>query len=303
MLPLLDWPELRDLLIHVAHGSGKLWIDLGGRLQELPGWSASPAAVRAVAVALIAAGGRHLDELNPCADVRLGDGIRVHAMLPPASVEGAAISIRVPRIVPLGIEDLARAGLCSPEVLAQLRSAVASRRNLLVTGSTGSGKTTVLAALIDMVPPEERVITIEDVAELRLAHPHWVPLEARQANSEGVGAIPVDRLLREALRMRPDRLVLGECRGGELLTLLAALNTGHDGGAGTLHASGLADVPARLEALGALGGLTPDALARQVCAALHLVVHLERTRSGHHRVAAIGRFAMRGGALTVQAAQ
>lgn len=300
LLPLLDWADLRDICIQVANGSGRLFVDLGGSLQEVPEWSASPGGVRALAVALISAGGRHIDELNPCADVRLGDGIRVHAVLPPASVAGAAVSIRVPRITPLSFADIAGAGFCSAEGLRLLQGAVARRRNLLVTGSTGSGKTTVLAALIDLAPPNERVITIEDVAELRLTHPHWVALEARQANSEGVGAIALDRLLREALRMRPDRIVLGECRGAELFTLLSALNTGHDGGAGTLHASSLADVPARLEALGALGGLSPAALARQVCAALHLVVHLERSTSGQHRVAALGRFQLRGEVLSVE---
>src|SRR5690606_19227380 len=133
---------------------------------------------------------------------------------------------------------------------------------LLITGATGSGKTTVLGALLDLADTTERIITIEDVAELRLRHPHVVELEARQANIEGTGAVTLDRLLREALRMRPDRIVLGECRGAEIVTLLTALNTGHDGGAGTLHASTLNDVPARLEALGALAGLTPEAAAR-----------------------------------------
>lgn len=300
LLPLLDWVDLRDMLIQVVQNRGCLWVDHGGTMQEVPGWVVSPDAVRSLAVALIAAGGRHLDELNPCADVRLGDGIRVHAMLPPASVAGAAVSIRVPRITPLGFAEIATEGFCSPRALNHLRLAVASRRNLLVTGSTGSGKTTVLAALIDLVPPTERVITIEDVAELRLTHRHWVALEARQSNSEGVGALSLDRLLREALRMRPDRIVLGECRGAELLTLLAALNTGHDGGAGTLHASSLVDVPARLEALGALGGLSPAALARQVCAALHLVVHLERSAEGQHRISALGRFQLHGDVLAVE---
>lgn len=288
------------MLIQVVDGVGRLWIDLGGELMHVDEWAARPSSVHALAVDLIAAGGRHVDELNPCADVRLGDGIRVHAVLPPASVTGAAVSIRVPRITPLGFDELATADFCSEKDLALLRSAVAARRNLLVTGSTGSGKTTVLAALIGLIPPNERVITIEDVAELRLAHPHWVALEARQANNEGVGEIVLDRLLREALRMRPDRIVLGECRGPEVLTLLAALNTGHDGGAGTLHASNLEDVPARLEALGALGGLDATALARQVCAALHLVVHLERTPQGRHRVAALGQFLLRDGVLAIE---
>lgn len=300
LLPILDWPELRDLMIQVVRGQSQLWVDHGGVMQQLPHVMLSPHAVRALAVNLIAAGGRHIDELSPCADVRLGDGIRVHAVLPPASVGGAAISIRVPRIAPLGFEQLTQGAFCSRPQTRMLRSAVTLKRNLLVTGSTGSGKTTVLAALLDLVPPHERVVTIEDVAELRLTRAHWVALEARQANSEGVGALPLDRLLREALRMRPDRIVLGECRGAEVLTLLAALNTGHDGGAGTLHASSLVDVPARLEALGALGGLSPAALARQVCSALHYVVHLERAESGQHRLAAIGRFSLQRDALAIE---
>ena len=297
---MLDWPELRDVLIQVVAGEGQLWFDHGGRMHQLSEWRASPEVVRATAVELIAAGGRHLDELNPCADVRLGDGIRVHAVLPPASVTGAAISIRVPRITPLDFAQLTSAGFCGFRQRELLRAAVAGHANLLVTGGTGSGKTTVLAALLDLVPEQERVVTIEDVAELRLTHQHWVALEARQANSEGVGALSLDRLLREALRMRPDRIVLGECRGPELLTLLTALNTGHNGGAGTLHASSLADVPARLEALGALGGLSAAALARQVCSALHFVVHLERTVTGSHRLVAIGRFLLRNGVLSIE---
>lgn len=297
---MLDWPELRDVLIQVVNGEGRLWFDHAGRMRQLPEWRASPEAVRELAVGLIAAGGRHLDELNPCADVRLGDGIRVHAVLPPACVSGAAISIRVPRITPLDFAQLTSTEFCDSKQRDLLSSAIAERSNLLVTGGTGSGKTTVLGALLDLASPEERVITIEDVAELRLTHQHWVALEVRQANSEGVGSLPLERLLREALRMRPDRIVLGECRGAELLTLLTALNTGHDGGAGTLHASSLADVPARLEALGALGGLSAVALARQVCAALHLVVHLERTRAGTHRLAAIGRFGLRSDVLSIE---
>lgn len=300
LLPVLDWPELRDMMIQVVRSECQLWVDHGGVTQQLPCGGLQPNAVRALAVNLIAAGGRHIDELHPCADVRLGDGIRVHAVLPPASVGGAAISIRVPRIVPLGFEQLAEGDFCSRAQARMLRSAVLQKRNLLVTGSTGSGKTTVLAALLDLVPPHERVITIEDVTELRLTRSHWIALEARQANSEGVGALLLDQLLREALRMRPDRIVLGECRGAEVLTLLAALNTGHDGGAGTLHASSLADVPARLEALGALGGLSPAALARQVCSALHYVVHLERAESGRHRLVEIGQFYLDRDVLAVE---
>lgn len=288
LLPLFDDPALRDVMVQVRRGRGCLWVDRGRGLREVRGWSVTPEAVRRLATGLIAAGGRHLDELHPCADVRLGDGIRVHAVLPPIAVSGAAVSIRLPRIAPMSFDDLVAGGLCGDALADWLRDAVSKRLNLLVTGATGSGKTTVLGALLDLAAPGERIVTIEDVAELRLRHPNAVALQARQATSEGVGEVSLDRLLREALRMRPDRIVLGECRGAEVATLLSALNTGHDGGAGTLHASRLADVPARLEALGALAGLSPEATARQVAAAIHVVVHLDRGPRGSRGVA-LGR--------------
>jgi len=168
---------------------------------------------------------------------------------------------------------------------------VIRRQNLLITGAGGSGKTTLLAALLSSAHPGDRIIAIEDVGELRVAHPHFVALEARQANLEGAGQLGLERLVREALRMRPDRLVLGECRGAEIRELLAALNTGHDGGAGTLHANSLDDVPARIEALGALAGMTPTAIARQTVSAIGTVLHLERDRDTR-RLAQIGRFAL-----------
>lgn len=287
LLPLLDDPDLRDLVVQVRGGLARLWLDRSGVLQEVSDWQADPEAVHRLATGLIAAGGRHLDELHPCADVRLGDGIRVHAVLPPIAVEGAAVSIRLPRISPPRFDELVAGGLCAPSTALLLRTAVVDRRNVLISGGTGSGKTTVLAALLDLAPPHERILVIEDVSELRLRHRHAVSLETRQASAEGVGEISIDRLLREALRMRPDRIVLGECRGAEITTLLAALNTGHDGGAGTLHASRLEEVPARLEALGALAGWAPEALARQAATALHVIVHVERGALGP-RVRAIG---------------
>ncbi|MBC9928249.1 MULTISPECIES: CpaF family protein [unclassified Leucobacter] len=297
----LDDPELRDLLVLGGHGQAALWRDRGGGVEPVPGFALPAEAARELAVALIAAGGRHLDERNPCADVALDGGLRVHAVLPPIAVAGTVISIRVPRLVPLSFADLVRGGLCDPGTARWLTDAVRGRENLLISGATGTGKTTLLGALLGLVPRGERIISIEDVAELRIGHPHWVALEARQANTEGAGGISLEQLLREALRMRPDRIVLGECRGAEVLTLLSALNTGHDGGAGTLHASALADVPARLEALGALAGLGPEPLARQVIAALRVVVHLERGAAGN-RIAAVGQLGIgASGALEVRA--
>lgn len=300
LLPLIDHPDLRDAMIQVTDGAGMLWADFGQGLGKISGWQLAPAEVTQLAVALIAAGGRHIDELTPCADVRLGDGVRVHAVLEPLSTQGTAISIRVPRMRPPTFADMLDNGLCDDTTAQQLRHAVGDHRNILISGGTGSGKTTLLSALLGLSAPHERIITIEDVAELRLRHDNWVALEARQANIEGAGQLDLDRLLREALRMRPDRLVLGECRGAELLTLLSALNTGHNGGAGTIHASGLVEVPARLEALGALGGLSPEVLARQVVSAIHLIIHVHRDSAGVHRVSTLGVPRLNGAGLVVE---
>lgn len=286
LLPLLDDASVRDVLLHVREGRGQLWVDRGQGAEQISGWEAPAVEVRRLAIALIAAGGRHLDELNPVADVRLGDGIRVHAVLDPIAVSGPVLSMRVPALRPQDLTELTAAGLCSRQVAEVLRRSVAARRNLLITGGAGSGKTTLLNALLTLVAAEERIVSIEDVAELRPLHVHHISLETRQANIEGAGAIGLERLLREALRMRPDRIVLGECRGAEIVTLLAALNTGHDGGAGTLHANSIRDVPARLEALGMLAGLGPETLARQAMA-LDLIIHVTR-RGGVHRIEQLG---------------
>jgi pilus assembly protein CpaF len=267
---------------------GAVWADRGSGAEPVAGMIVPPAEARDLAVRLIAAGDRHLDELTPAMDVRLGSGIRVHAVLPPVSPGGAVISIRLPRARPFSIDELDAKGFFGAFGASRIRDLVRRRVNLLVTGAGGSGKTTLLGALLSAASPEERIVLVEDVAELRVAHPHVVALEARQANLDGAGAIGLDRLVRESLRMRPDRLVVGECRGPELLELLSALNTGHDGGAGTLHANSQADVPARLEALGALAGMSMDAVARQTVSAIGAVLHVER-RDGERRLAALGR--------------
>lgn len=291
LAPYLIGAEVTDLFVN---GEGGLWVDRGSGLQRDDAWSMGERPLRELAVRLIALGGRHIDEATPCVDVRLHGGVRVHAVLPPVSVCGTLLSIRVPQVRRYGLTDLADGGMFGgdPAVpLERLRRAVTERTNLLVTGAGGSGKTTLLGALLAEAPAAERIVAIEDVAELGVEHPQFVSLESRQANLEGAGAIGLERLLREALRMRPDRLVVGECRGAEVRELLAALNTGHDGGAGTLHANSLRDVPARIEALGALAGMTPDAVARQTVSAIGLVLHLERD-GGVRRLAQLGRFAL-----------
>ncbi|WP_022881452.1 TadA family conjugal transfer-associated ATPase [Gryllotalpicola ginsengisoli] len=285
LAPYLALPAVTDVLVA---SDGALWLDEGAGLRRDPLWRLAEDEVRALAVRLVALGGRHVDEASPIASVRVRDGVRVHVVLPPISTGGTVISIRVPRAARLTLDELAAAGMMPPAVAERLREAVAARQNLLIAGATGSGKTTLLSALLSLAAPDERIVVVEDVAELRPAHPHVVSLEARQPNLEGAGGIGLARLVREALRMRPDRLVVGECRGAEVRELFGALNTGHDGGAGTLHANSLADVPARIEALGALAGLDDTAVARQAASAVDLVVQLDR-RGGRRRVAALGR--------------
>lgn len=282
----LDDPSVTDIFIN---GSAGMFVDRGGGPRVVERWRADEQHVRELAVALIGLGDRHIDDASPAVDVRLEGGLRVHAVLPPVSVGGTTISLRVPRLVRPTLAELESAGMFPAEARTMLEQFVHRRENLLVTGAAGAGKTTLLAALLAAVPSSERIVTIEDVAELVLEHSHHVRLESRQANLEGAGAIGMARLVKEALRMRPDRLVVGECRGEEVRELLSALNTGHDGGAGTVHANSIRDVPSRLEALGSLAGLDDRALARQVASAIGYVVHVERESDGVRRLRGIGR--------------
>lgn len=287
-------PAVTDIFIN---GFQNLWIDRGSGLVRDDHWSCpSESHLRQLATRLVSLGGRHIDETNPCVDVRLHDGIRLHVILPPVAREGTLVSVRIPPVSKLHLDDLIHNGLLGngsdrAEKHVFLQNIVASRENILVTGASGSGKTTLLAALLGLAASNERIVAIEDVAELRVEHPHFLALEARQANREGAGEITLARLVREALRMRPDRLVLGECRGSEIREMLAALNTGHDGGASTLHANSLRDVPARIEALAALAGLGPEAIARQVISAIGYVLHLER-KGAVRMLTEIGRFGL-----------
>ncbi|HEY2645020.1 MAG TPA: TadA family conjugal transfer-associated ATPase [Galbitalea sp.] len=274
-----------------ANGSDGVWVDRGAGLERVRGIQLDEVELRELAVRLMAQGGRHIDEASPCVDARLDGGIRVHAVLPPISPRGTLVSIRLPRTEFPSLESLDTAGFFDLVSRNTVSEMVDRRTNILFTGAAGSGKTTLLGAVLSAASPTERIIAIEDVAELRVRHPHYLSLEARQPNLEGAGGLGLDRLVREALRMRPDRLVLGECRGAELRELLTALNTGHDGGAGTLHANSLADVPARLEALGAISGMSAVAVARQTVSAIGAVVHLERTTS-RRRIAAAGSFTL-----------
>ncbi len=279
-------PAVTDVFLNP---DGSVWVDRGAGARPVPGVRVPPGEARELAVRLVAAGGRHLDEAAPAVDVRIGSGIRVHGVLPPVSPTAAVLSIRLPRRTRLDLDALERAGAFARVPRGRVDDLVSRRANLLVTGAAGAGKTTLLGALLGAAEPHERIVLVEDVAELRVDHPHVVRLEARQPNLEGAGAVGLDRLVREALRMRPDRLVVGECRGAELRELLTALNTGHDGGAGTLHANSLADVPTRLEALGALAGWADAALARQAVSAIDAVLHVVRAPDGTRTLAELGR--------------
>jgi pilus assembly protein CpaF len=273
---LLADPAVTDVLVNGV----QVWVDRGAGLQRVPVEIGEPDDVRRLAQRLAAACGRRLDDGQPYADARLPDGTRLHAVLPPVATTGPYLSLRTFRQRPFSLDDLVEHGTVAPEVAPLLAAVVAARLAYLVTGGTGSGKTTLLGTLLGMVPPTERIVLVEDAAELRPVHPHVVALQARTANVEGAGAVGLTDLVRQALRMRPDRLVVGECRGAEIADLLGALNTGHDGGAGTLHANAPADVPARLEALGMLGGLPRAALHAQVLAALQVVLQVRRSECG-----------------------
>lgn len=272
--------ELQDLVAEgvtdlLVNDDGSVWVDDADGLHR-SALRLSPARARDLAVRLATSGGRRLDDAMPWADAHLPSGIRFHAVLPPLSPGGAILSLRLPAQRRLDLDDLERLGAVGTDAREVLHAITASRVPFLVTGGTGTGKSTLLAAMLHEASPAERIVVVEDVLELVVDHPHVVHLQSRHANSEGAGAVELNDLVRQSLRMRPDRIVLGECRGGEIRELLQALNTGHEGGCGTVHANTAADVPARLEALGALGGLDRAALAAQVASALEVVVHLGR---------------------------
>ncbi|MFJ4417634.1 TadA family conjugal transfer-associated ATPase [Streptomyces sp. NPDC088925] len=286
--PLLADPEVTDVLVSAPD---RVWVERGGGLELSGVRFADAAAVRRLAQRLAAVAGRRLDDAHPWVDARLPDGTRLHAVLPPVAVGSACLSLRVVRPRAFTLAELTAAGTIPPGGDTVLRALVAGRLSFLVSGGTGTGKTTLLSALLGLAGPAERLVLAEDSAELRPAHPHVVRLETRPANQEGAGRVTLQDLVRQALRMRPDRLVVGEVRGAEVVHLLAALNTGHEGGCCTVHANTASDVPARLEALGTAAGLDRAALHSQVAAALSVVLHLARDSAGRRRIAEIRVFA------------
>ncbi len=270
---LVTDPDVTDVLVN---GPDSVHVDRGAGLERVDVDLGDEGHVRAMAVRLATTGGRRLDEACPWVDVRLPGGVRLHAVLPPVVVGGTHLSLRVIRSRGRSLSDLAAVSTFPAAWHPVLRGLVAERVAFLVSGGTGAGKTTLLSALLSVCPPSERLVLVEDVAELVPDHPHVVRLESRHANVEGRGAATLQDLLRQALRMRPDRLVVGECRGAEVRELLAALNTGHAGGCGTVHANSPVEVPARLEALAALAGMSPQATRAQAAAGLDALVHVTR---------------------------
>ncbi|MFE9299858.1 TadA family conjugal transfer-associated ATPase [Streptomyces sp. NPDC006856] len=282
--PLLADPEVTDVLVSAPD---RVWVDRGGGLQLTGVTFSDAAAVRRLAQRLAAVAGRRLDDARPWVDARLPDGTRMHAVLPPVAVASTCLSLRVVRPRAFSLAELVDAGTVPPGGDRILRALVEARVSYVISGGTGAGKTTLLSSLLGAVGGNERIVLAEDSAELRPEHPHVVRLESRPANQEGAGRVTLRDLVRQALRMRPDRLVVGEVRGAEVTELLAALNTGHEGGCGTVHANAAEHVPARLEALGTAAGLDRVALHSQLAAALSVVVHLVRDRAGRRRVAEV----------------
>lgn len=277
-------PAVTDIFVN---GPNSVWVDRGSGPEKVPVFFSGEAQVRALASRLVAAGGRRLDDGSPCVDVRLDGGYRVHAVLPPISTAGTLLSVRIRRERVFTMQELRQLGMFGGLVGTVLERMIDRRLGFLISGATGSGKTTLLATLLGLCRPDERLVLLEDASELNPVHPHVVSLETRHGNLEGSGVVDLGELVRQALRMRPDRLVVGECRGAEVRELLTAMNTGHTGGGGTIHANTAGAVPARLTALGAMAGMDRDAVRLQAASALDAVVHVGR-HGNRRRVVSVG---------------
>jgi len=283
---LLADPAVEEVMVN---GPGSVYVERRGRIEATEVAFGDEEELRDAIERILAPLGRRIDELSPMVDARLADGSRVNVVIPPLAIDGPALSIRRFGASRPGPRELVELGTLTPAQLDLLEESVAARRGILISGGTGSGKTTLLNALSGFVAPDERVVTIEDAAELRLAQPHVVRLESRPASVEGRGEVTVRDLLRNALRMRPDRIVIGEVRGAEALDLLTALNTGHEGALSTVHANSPTDALVRLETLALMAGLglPHAAIAEQVRRGIDLVVQLERRRDGRRLVTEI----------------
>jgi pilus assembly protein CpaF len=284
--PLLEDPEVDEIMVN---GPGSVLIERRGRLEPTDIQFGSETELLHVIERILSPLGRRLDEASPLVDARLGDGSRVNCVIPPLSLDGPLLTVRRFRKRGFSAEDLVASGTLTSDLRAFLARCVRARFNVVVSGGTGSGKTTLLNVLSSLIDGDERIITIEDAAELRLLQPHVVRLESRPPNIEGQGEVPIRALVRNALRMRPDRIIVGEIRGAEALDMLQALNTGHDGSMTTVHANSAADALRRIETLALMAdvALPHVAIREQMASALDLVVHLERARDGSRRAVAV----------------
>lgn len=284
--PLLKDPAVSEVMVN---GRSCVYVEMKGRLHPTDVQFSSDTQLRTVIDRIVSPIGRRVDESMPLCDARLADGSRVNIILPPLALDGPIITIRKFMTKAMSVDDLVRIGSVSAPMADFLRACVLGRKNIVVSGGTGSGKTTLLNALSSLIPDDERIVTIEDAAELRLQKPHVVRLESRPANAEGEGAIPIRRLVINALRMRPDRIVVGECRGGEALDMLQAMNTGHDGSLTTVHANSPRDALGRLETLVLMAGMDlPVRVVReQIRSAVHIIIQQARLSDGSRKVTSI----------------
>jgi pilus assembly protein CpaF len=284
---LLTDPHVEEVMVN---GHERVYVERGGRIEVTDVRFASERALRDAIERILAPVGRRVDELSPMADARLGDGSRVNVIIPPLAVDGPSLSVRRFTAIRPDPDELVASGTLMPDLRGLLEAAIRERRSILISGGTGSGKTTLLNAFSAYIDPSDRVITIEDAAELRLRQPHVVRLESRPPSVEGRGAVTIRDLLRNALRMRPDRIVIGEVRGAEALDLLTALNTGHTGALSTVHANSPVDALRRLETLALMAGvgLPHDAIREQIARGLDLVCHVVRDPGGARLVGELG---------------
>ena len=280
---LLADPNITDIMVN---GPEQTYVERKGKLELAPIQFRDEEHLFQIAQRIVNSVGRRVDQTTPLADARLKDGSRVNVIVPPLSLKGTAISIRKFSAKPITLDMMAGFGSMSPKMATALKIAGASRFNVVISGGTGSGKTTMLNALSKMIDPGERVLTIEDAAELRLQQPHWLPLETRPANLEGQGEISIRDLVKNALRMRPDRIILGEIRGSECFDMLAAMNTGHDGSMCTLHANSPREALARMENMVMMSDIKvpKEAISRQIADSVEMIIQVKRLRDGSRRV-------------------
>ncbi len=298
--PFIRDQEVTEVMVN---GAGAIYVERAGKLYWTGVGFLNEDQLRRTIDKIVAKVGRRVDESSPYVDARLPDGSRVNAIIPPLAIHGSALTIRKFATDPYTTDDLVQFGTLTLPLVEMLDACVHGRINMLVSGGTGAGKTTTLNALSSFLPEDERIITIEDAAELRLQQPHFVSLEYRPPNIEGKGEVTIRDLVRNALRMRPDRIVVGEVRGGEALDMLQAMNTGHDGSISTIHANSPRDVLSRLETMALMAGMdiTIRAVREQIASAIQLIVHLARLQDGSRRVTQVTEVVgMEGDVITLQ---